>query len=56
MSRALKLLPAVILGSVMCYYIIDTYIVEVSIWSYLAIEFLVTTFHELYNRLKTQIS
>lgn len=56
MSKLLKLLPAVILGSVMCYYLINEYIVEVSFLSYMMIEFIVTLFHALYNRLKTQIS
>jgi len=50
-----KLLLAAILGSVLGYYIINLFIVPISVFEYLGIEGVVTIFHSIYNKLKNNI-
>lgn len=50
-----KLLLAAILGSVLGYYIINLFIVPVSVFEYLGIEGVVTIFHSIYNKLKNNV-
>jgi hypothetical protein len=56
MSLWMKLLPAAILGTVVSYFIISTYIVQLTFLKYLGIEAIVSVFHALYNSLKKQLS
>jgi len=56
MSIWMKLLPAAILGTVVSYFIISTYIVQLTFLKYLGIEAIVSVFHALYNSLKKQLS
>jgi hypothetical protein len=50
-----KLLLAAILGSVLAYYIINVFIMPVTIFQYLIIETIITFVHSLYNVLKNNI-
>jgi len=50
-----KLLLTAILGSILGYYIINLTIVSVSVLEYIAIEVVITIFHSLYNKLKSNI-
>jgi hypothetical protein len=52
----MKLLPAAILGTVVSYFIISTFIVQLTFLKYLGIEAIVSVFHALYNSLKKQLS
>jgi hypothetical protein len=56
MSIWMKLLPAAILGTVVSYFIISTFIVQLTFLKYLGIEAIVSVFHALYNSLKKQLS
>jgi hypothetical protein len=56
MSLWMKLLPAAIIGTVISYFIISTYIVQITFLKYLGIEAIVSVFHALYNSLKKQFS
>jgi hypothetical protein len=51
----LKLLLAAILGSILAYYIINVFLMPVTIFQYLIIETIITFFHSLYNVLKNNI-
>ena len=51
----LKLLLAVILGSILAYYIIDIFLMPITIFQYVIIETIITLFHSLYNKLKNNI-
>jgi hypothetical protein len=44
-----------IIGSACLYLIINNYIVGMKIWEYIAIEFLITMSHYLYERIKPSI-
>lgn len=50
----LKLLLVAILGTLIGYWVINTFIQSMSFWQYLAIEFVITIFHELYNFAKQE--
>jgi hypothetical protein len=56
MNKLIKLLPAAILGTVISYFLINEFVISISIAQYLVIEVIVTVFHALYNGLKVQIS
>lgn len=43
-----------ILGSVISFFIVDMFIVPVTIGKYIAIEFVITMLHYMYNRAKIQ--
>lgn len=43
-----------ILGSVICFYIIDMFILPVTIGKYIAIELVISMFHYMYNKAKIQ--
>lgn len=43
-----------IIGSVISFYIVDLFIVPVTIGKYIAIEFVITMLHFMYNRAKIQ--
>jgi hypothetical protein len=44
-----KLLFLAIIGSLLGYYIINSFIISMSIWQFLLIEIIISIFHELYN-------
>jgi hypothetical protein len=50
-----KLLSAAILGSILGYIIINSYITSMSVIQYLGIELIVTFFHGLYNYIKVSL-
>lgn len=56
MNLWMKLLPAAIIGTVISYFIVSTYIVQITFLKYLGIEAIVSVFHALYNSLKKQFS
>jgi len=49
------LLFTAILGSVLGYLIIKTFIISINLTEYLAIEFIITVFHWLYNYSKKRV-
>lgn len=51
----LKLLLAALLGSILAYYIINVFLIPVTLFQYLIIETIITIFHSLYNVLKNNI-
>jgi len=52
--RRFKLFTIAVLGSIIGYFAINTFIVQVNIFQYLVIEFIVTILHTLYNVAKNQ--
>ena len=48
----LKLLLAASLGSILAYYIINVFLIPVTVFQYIIIETIITFFHSLYNVLK----
>lgn len=52
MINSFKLMCVAILGSILCYFIITLYIIEISIMKYIVIEFIISIFHAIYERVK----
>lgn len=49
----LRLLIVAVLGSVLSFLFIDSLIINLSVFQYIGIEFLITVMHQLYNYAKT---
>lgn len=43
-----------IVGSMFCFTIIDYFIVEINVWQYIIIEFLMSIVHSFYNYAKNK--
>jgi len=50
----LKMLMIAIVGSMFCFTIIDYFIVEINVWQYIIIEFLMSIVHSFYNYVKNK--
>jgi hypothetical protein len=50
----LKLLLVAILGTLIGFWVTDTFIQSMSFWQFLGIEFVITTLHALYGIAKEQ--
>jgi hypothetical protein len=55
MGNKFVLFTIAVLGSILSYIIIDTWIVSMNIWSYLLIEIIISSSHELYNSKKKKL-
>ena len=49
-----KLLLVAIFGTLVGYWVINTFIQSMSFWQYIAIEFVITILHMLYNSAKKE--
>lgn len=49
-----KMLVIAIVGSMFCFTIIDYFIVEINVWQYIIIEFLMSIVHSFYNYAKNK--
>lgn len=47
-----KLFIIAVIGTVLSYYIINTFVIEISFIKYFGIELIITFMHELYNYAK----
>lgn len=47
-----KLFIIAVIGTVLSYYIINTFVIEISFIKYFGIELIITFMHELYNYVK----
>jgi hypothetical protein len=53
-SRNMVLTFLAILGTVLSFFIVDMFIVSVTIGEYIAIEVVISTLHYMYNKAKIQ--
>lgn len=51
----IKLLLTGILGSILCYYIVDMFILHISVKQYVLIEFVLSLIHWMYNIAKKDL-
>lgn len=56
MRNGKYLLLAAVVGTVLSYYIVNTFIIEISFLRYIVIELVIALFHNLYNRLKLEFN
>lgn len=55
MKNKLLLIIIAVLGTIFGWIITDSFIIALSIYQFLAIELIITVFHELYNLAKIDI-
>jgi hypothetical protein len=53
-SRNVVLTFLAILGTVLSFFIVDMFIIPITIGKYIAIEVVITTLHYMYNKAKIQ--
>jgi hypothetical protein len=53
-SKTIILSVLAIVGSIIAYFTINTFIVQVTIGQYILIEIIISTLHAMYNKTKTQ--
>ncbi len=53
-SKNVSLTFLAILGTVLSFFIVDTFILPITIGRYIAIEVVITTLHYMYNKAKLQ--
>jgi hypothetical protein len=53
-NKTIKLSVLAILGSIIAYFMVNSFIVHVTIGQYILIEIIISTLHALYNKAKIQ--
>lgn len=53
-NKTIKLSVLAILGSIIAYFVINSFIVHVTIGQYILIEIIISILHALYNKAKIQ--
>jgi hypothetical protein len=56
MRNGKYLLLAAVVGTVLSYYIVSRFIIEISFLRYIVLELVIALFHSLYNRLKLEFN
>ncbi len=56
MRNGKYLLLAAVVGTVLSYYIVSRFIIEISFLRYIVVELVIALFHNLYNRLKLEFN
>jgi hypothetical protein len=56
MRNGKYLLLAAVVGTVLSYYIVSRFIIEISFLRYIVVELVIALFHSLYNRLKLEFN
>jgi len=51
-NKTIKLSVLAILGSIIAYFMVNTFIVHVTIGQYILIEIIISTLHAMYNKTK----
>jgi hypothetical protein len=54
MIKKLKIFGIAVMGSIVSYCIVTSFIQQMSIWQYIAIELIVSIFHLMYNKAKEE--
>lgn len=54
MIKSFRLMLVAIVGSILAYYIVTTFLIEISFWKYIIIEFIISFFHAIYEGFKVK--